>query len=457
MNAHDASRRRFLQNASAGFMAAAASGGFGTSARGAQKTGTLAVLGGSPVRTKPFSAWPPVTPEIEQSVLSALRSRSWGRTLQGAMQGAGQVVELEKRLAGLVGAKWCLATGSCTQALHTALHAVGVAAGDEVLVNPCTFIATVQSILMCNALPVFVDVDLDTFQMDAGMLESLITADTRAIEPVHIAGLPCDMDPIIAVARKHDLRVVEDAAQALLAEYKGKKCGTFGDLGCVSFQSSKQLACGEGGAIFGNDEELIEKCYVFHNMGLSGKPGGISVGTKYRMHELEAAVLLPQLATIADQTRVRNVNARYLAGRLAQIPGIAPQKLHEGTTQGAYYLCGFRYQKEHFNDVPKDQFLRALRAEGISGTTTMYFDQLNKQPFIEQTLNSRTFQKIYSKQRLDRYRQQNHCPRNDRLSAEGVWFGQQLLLGEQSDMDDIADAIAKIHDQKDQLARSSRS
>jgi dTDP-4-amino-4,6-dideoxygalactose transaminase len=452
MSTQNVSRRRFLKDASAGTAAAVGAGAASAYGKLGNQADALAALGGSPVRTKPFTRWPPVTAEIERSLVAAFRSGKWGRTLRGPMQGPGQVVEFEKRFAELVGAAHCLATGSCTQSLHTALHAVGVGAGDEVLVPPCTFIATIQAVLMCSALPVFVDVDLDTFQMDPDKIEPLVGGNTRAVEPVHIGGLPCSMEKIMAVAGKHGLKVVEDAAQAHLAEFRGKKCGTFGDLGCFSFQSSKVLPCGEGGAIVGSDEKLMERCYTFHNMGLSSKRGSAGIGTKYRMHELEAAILIPQLATLPEQTRTRNDNARYLARRLEEIPGIAPQKLHEGATQGAYYIYGFRYQKEQFNDAPKEKFLRALRAEGIR-FTTMYFDQLNKQPFIEDALSSPTFRKIYSPERLQRYREENQCPVNDRLSAEGVWLPQYVFLGDRKDMDDIADAMGKIHAQRDQLAR----
>jgi dTDP-4-amino-4,6-dideoxygalactose transaminase len=452
MSTQNVSRRKFLVDSSAGTVAAVAAGAMSACASAAPKPAALAVLGGSPVRTKPFPSWPPVTAEMEQSLLAALRSRKWGRTLQGPMHGTGLVVEFEKRFAELVGAARCLATGSCTQSLHTALHAVGVGAGDEVLVAPCTYVASIQAVLLCNALPVFVDVDLDTFQMDPDKIEPLVNGNTRAVEPVHIGGLPCSMERIMAVARKRGLKVVEDAAQAHLAEFKGKKCGTFGDLGCFSFQSSKTLACAEGGAIVGNDEALMERCYLFHNLGLSTRPGSTAIGTKYRMHELEAAILIPQLATLAQQTRTRNDNAAYLARRLAEIPGIVPQKLHEGATAGAYYIYGFRYLKEHFNGAPKEKFLRALRGERIP-FTTMYFDELNKQPYIENTLSSPTFQKIFSSERLRRYREENRCPVNDRLSAEGVWLPQYVFLGDKKDMDDIADAVAKIHDSRDQLGK----
>lgn len=452
MSTKNVSRRKFLMDSSAGTMAMVAAGTINAYGSAAPQTGALAALGGSPVRSKPFPSWPPVTAEMEQSLLAALRSRKWGRTLQGAMQGAGLVVEFEKRFAQLIGAARCLATGSCTQSLHTALHAVGVGAGDEVLVPPCTYIASIQAVLMCNALPVFVDVDLDTFQMDADKIEPLVNGNTRAIEPVHIGGLPCSMERITAIARKRGLKLVEDAAQAHLAEFKGKKCGTFGDLGCFSFQSSKVLACAEGGAIVGNDDALIERCYTFHNLGLSAGLKSAGIGTKYRMHELEAAILIPQLATLAQQTQTRNANAAYLARRLAEIPGIVPQKLHEGATQGAYYIYGFRYQQEHFNGAPKQKFLRALRAEKIP-FTTMYFDQLNKQAFLENALNSPTFRKIFPPARLARYWEENRCPVNDRLSAEGVWLPQNVFLGDKQDMDDIANAVAKIHERKNELGK----
>ena len=246
--------------------------------------------------------------------------------------------------------------------------------------------------------------------------------------------------------------MVEDAAQAVLAEFQGKKCGTFGDLGCFSFQTSKVLACGEGGAIVGSDAELMDKCYAFHNMGLTAQNQSVGIGTKYRMNEFEAAVLNPQLATLAEQTRIRNENAAYLARRLEQIPGIVPQRLHQGVTCGTYYIYGFRYQKEHFHDAPKEKFLKALRAERIP-FTTMYFDQLNKQPFLEHALSLPVFQKIYSSGRLDQHREQNHCPCNDQLSAEGVWLPQFVFLGDTRDMDDIADALLKIVANKEQLGR----
>ena len=171
--------------------------------------------------------------------------------------------EFENAYAKLLGAKRALATASGTTALLVALHVMDVDAGDEVIVSPFTFIATYNAILVNKALPVFADTDPATLTIDPKSIESRITDRTRAILPVHIYGMPCDMDPINAIAREHRLAVIEDACQAWLAEYKGRKCGVLGDLGCFSFQNSKHLPAGEGGAVTGDSDDLLDRCNAF--------------------------------------------------------------------------------------------------------------------------------------------------------------------------------------------------
>jgi len=445
-------RRRFIAATSIGTASAVFPGGYclsGTSYRGKSK---LAITGGKRLRERPFTSWPQSSKRIEDSLVETAKSGCWYRFQSGSKN----VHTFEKKFAEFVGTKYCLATGSGTQSLHTALFAVGVEAGDEVLVTPLTYIASPQAIFLNNALPVFVDVDLNTFQMDPHKMEPLINANTKAIEPVHIAGNPCQIDEIMEIAKKHSLKVVEDAAQAHVAELNNKSIGTFGDLACYSFQDSKALPCGEGGAIVGDDKELIDLCYAFHNIGQPGTNSSVKgtiMGPKYRMNEWEGAVLLAQIDNVKGQVDLRNKNATYLTKRLDEIPGIVPQRLCKGVTKGTFYLYGFRYLKEYFNNVPKSKFLKALRAEGVSNTD-MYFDRLNKRNFVEHTLNSKAFQLIYSKERLKRYREQNECPVNDKLCEQGVWLWQQFLLGTKKDMDDIADAIAKIYKNRDELANS---
>jgi len=447
MNGNILTRREFLAAASVG-AAAVVSGGTGVYAQATGKAGKLALQGGTPVRSKPFSDWPIWDRADEESILSILRSGDWYR-------GRGKVVdEFEKKYAELTGTKSCLATVNGTNALLTALHVLGVGIGDEVLVPPYTFVATISVVILSNALPVFVDTDPETFQMDPDKIEEKITENTRAIIPVHILGTVANMDKINAVAKKHNLKVIEDACQAHLAEWRGKKAGAVGDLGCFSFQNSKNLPCGEGGAVIGNDERIMDKCHSFTNCGRSYgsiKADGCQfVGTNRRMTEYQAAILLGQMKRIEKDAEIRNKNAAYLTSKIEKIPGIIPQRFYEGQTMGAYHLYAFRYKKEQFNDAPLGKFLSALNAEGIPAWSG--YSPLNKEGIIEDALTSKNFQRAFSKERLDKYRRENNCPANDQLCNEAVWLTQSMLLGPQSDMNDIANAIQKVYENRGILA-----
>jgi dTDP-4-amino-4,6-dideoxygalactose transaminase len=234
------------------------------------------------------------------------------------------VPDFETAYANLLGARRCLATASGTTALITSLYVVGVDAGDEVIVSPYTFSATYNAILINKALPVFADTDPATWNMDPASIESRITERTRAILPVHIYGLPCDMDPINAIAKQHDLAVVEDACQAWLAEYKGQKCGTLADLGCFSFQNSKHIPSGEGGAVTGNRDDLLDRCHAFHNCGRATGSfqgsGCFTRGSNFRMQHFQAAMLLQQIDKLVQETEIRRANADYLIANLEEIP-----------------------------------------------------------------------------------------------------------------------------------------
>lgn len=452
MERNTLTRRQFLGQASAGTFAAVTSAAVTAQAYTPQTVTQLAVKGGQPVRTKAFPAWPPVREDIEQSLLTAFKSRSWCR-IQGR---ANMVKTLEKRYAELIGTKRCVATGSGTQAIHTAFGALGLSGGHEVLVVPHTYIGSVQPIFIQRALPIFVDIDIETFQMDPVDLEKKIGEYTWGIEPVHISGWPCDMDRIMAIAKKHNLFVVEDACQAHLAAIDGKNCGTFGDLGCFSFQSSKALAAGEGGAVVGDDDEVMDKCYSFQNLGTSVKKGAgydiDMIATKYRMNELEGALLVPQLDTIQELTDRKNANADYLTKRLEEVPGIIPQKPCKGVTRRQYYLYGLRYKKEMYNNVSIEEYYKAVRAEGIP-LSRIYSFVLNKMSFYEIGLNSPAFKKMYSKARLDRARELNYCPNNDKLATEeGLWLNYRAFLGTKSDIDDIVNAFVKVYENRNALS-----
>jgi perosamine synthetase len=417
------------------------------------RAGLPAILGGKPVRTAPFSRWPIFREADEKAVLPVLRSGVWSR--------AKVVAEAEKRFARLMGAKYCIATSSGTHAIITAVRGLDIGAGDEVITTPYTFAASIHPILLANALPVFADIDPTTWQIDPAKIEAKITKNTVAILPVHIIGGICDMDRINAIARKHNLKVIEDACEAHGGEWKNKKVGTLGDLGCFSFQNGKALTCGEGGAILGHDEKLMDRCFSFHNLGRphgSATPrnqeGHLMVASKCRMAEYQASILMTQMEAFEEESKVRSDNAAYLGAKLKQIPGIVPRTDYAEVTRTAFYYYGFRYKKEQFDGLTRDKFIAAMRAEGVrlsTGLGVIEGKPMNKEGFLEDAFRSKAYQRIYAKKKLAGYQADNECPESDRLVGETVGFHQAMLLGARQDMDDIANAIAKIYDNRQKL------
>ena len=410
-----------------------------------------ALLGGKPIRREPFPSWPRFDQRDEKNLLDVLHSGKWFR-------GGGECVNrFEAAYADLTGAKHCVATANGTSALFTSLAAIGIAPGDEVIVPPYTFIATINAVLLQYALPVFVDTDAESFQIDARKIEAAITDRTAAILPVHLGGNVADMDAILEIGRKHKLPVIEDACQAHLAEWRGKKVGTFGTTGCFSFQVTKNLCSGEGGAILTADGELAERCYAFQNNNRARAVTGYNFtyqgthGANLRMTEFQGNLLLAQMTRLEEQSRTREQNARYLTSMLKEIPGILPAKQYEGCTRNAYHLYMFRYKSEAFGGLPRDRFLSALHAEGIPCMAG--YSPLNKEAFLPAALNSKGFRRIYPKEILDRYDDRNHCPSNDQLCQEGVWITQANFLGTRSDMDQIAAAVRKLHANAEALLR----
>lgn len=441
------SRRKFIkQNTLTGIGAVLAGGITPTLlANCSSDTGTLAILGGQPVRSEVWPRWPMWDPATdEKRVIEVLRSGIWSR--------ASVVTEFEQKWAETVGAKRSLAVVNGTNAIIASLVQLGIGGGDEVIIPPYTFIATAVAVLATGAMPVFVDVDPATFQIDPGKIEEKITPRTRAIMPVHILGLPADMPRIMQIANKHNLIVVEDACQAWLAEIDHQKVGTFGHAGCFSFQNSKNMPIGEGGAIVSDDDEFMDRCYSYHNFGnpygaVVGDvaAGAVIAGTKLRMTEYQAAIGLAQLKRLDGQTTTRSENAEYLKSQIKDIPGIVPYELYPGVTRAIFHLFPFRYKKEEFQGLPREDFLKALNAEGIP--CLKGYATLNNMPYLNNAFQSKNFQKMYPSEMLDfdRYLEQNQCPENDRLcNEEAVWLTHNMLLGTKSDMKDIFMAIEKI-------------
>ena len=440
------SRRTFMKRTTPGIAGAAAISGMGGSSVYCdviKKADVPALLGGTPVRTDSFPDWPVYDGTDVQMLLDAYHSKKWCRL------GATRVDMFEKKFSELMGVPFCNATNGGTTALYTSLSVLGVGPGDEVIVPPYTFVATINVVTITHALPVFVDTDPDTLMINADLIEERITEHTRAILPVHIGGGAADMDKILAISKKYSIPVVEDACQAWLGEWRNKKLGSMGDTGCFSFQASKNLNCGEGGAIISSNEKIMDLCYAFTNNGrppitkeatLSGYP---FPGTNHRMTEFQGAILLGQIRRLEEQQNLRSKNAAYLDELLKKIPGISPRKNYPGQTRNAYHLYMMLYDKNHFNGLHKNKFAQAMNAEGIPVSTG--YTPLNKQGFIEYHLNSRAFKTVFSKERLDKYRRENNCPANDYICEEtALWLGQNVLLGTEKDMIDIAEAVGKI-------------
>lgn len=440
-------RRGFVQTVAAGSAALQLTG------RGkavAADTSKPAALGGTPVHRGGWPQWPEWQESWEPDIIKILRSGRWFREST-----VGKVQEFEAGYAKLLGAKHCLATASGTTALITGLYAMGLDAGDEVIVSPYTFVATYNAILIHKALPVFADTDPTTLTIDPASIESRITDRTRLILPVHIYGMPCDMEAINAIAKRRGLGVVEDACQAWLAEYQGRKCGVLGDLGCFSFQNSKHIPSGEGGAISSDNEKLIDRCYAYHNCGrargtLQGK-GCFTRGSNFRMQHFQGAMLVQQFDKLVKQTEIRRQNADYLMAGLKQIGGIDPARL-PNTSRPVWHVFPMRYDAGQFAGLSRAKFLHALKAEGVPCGTG--YQQQYDEGIISEAIQSRGFQRLWGQQRLKDYYDSLQALKGNRQVCETtVTLSQNMLLADRGCMDQILEAIGRIKKHAEALAR----
>jgi perosamine synthetase len=445
------SRRKFIETISAGSAVVAASAylpAFGKIGISGSNTGQLAILGGTPVaKDKVWPDWPYVDENVVEEIVKTTRSGIWCRI----QSPTGTVTTFEKEFAKIYGINTSVSTGSGTQALNTAVEALGIGPGDEIITSPYTDPGTIQGILVSRALPVMADLDTESFQLDPADVERKITKRTKAIMPVHIMGQPCDMQSIMAIAKKYNLKVIEDACQAFLAEYQGKLLGTIGDAGCFSFQTSKVFCCGEGGAVISTNDELMDKCYTVMNHGTAKNGKTLTIGSKYRMNEFEGAVLLGQMPGVRERHNIRNRNAKYITEKLKDCPGLVPQKLYPGTSAGSFYLYTWSYKKEHWNNAPREKFLKAVAAEGIA-LSPYIPNGLHREPWTQHIVTLPEYKKMYGTARLKKFTEELHMPKCDQVCDEMVMlWASGPLLGTLSDMDDLANAILKVYENKDKL------
>jgi dTDP-4-amino-4,6-dideoxygalactose transaminase len=313
-------------------------------------------------------AKPIIGQEEIDNVVEVLKS---GMIAQGP-----KVSEFEKEFASWVDADYGVATNSGTAALHVALLACGIGAGDEVITTPFTFIASGNSIVYTGAKPVFGDIDLDTYTLDPDTIEDLITDKTKAIMPVQLYGQSADMDAICDIAEDHDLKVIEDAAQAHGSTFNGKKVGSMGDMACFSFYPTKNMTTSEGGMITTDDEELVEEAHIFRAHGSRVKYHHDDIGYNFRMTDISAAIGLAQLNVIDGFNQKRAENAAYLNKGLADIDGVITPYAREGSTH-VYHQYTIRVEKGD-----RDDWIDILTEKGI-GTGVHYPIPLYNQPIYK--------------------------------------------------------------------------
>lgn len=298
---------------------------------------------------------PNIGEEEKKAVLGVLES---GMLAQGP-----KVKEFEQKLAESCGVNNAVAMNSGTAALHTALHVLGVSNEDEVITTPFTFISTANSILMQGAKPVFVDIDPKTFNIDPDAIKHKINEKTKAIITVDLYGQLCDYDKIIMIAKENNLKIIEDACQAINAKFNGKMAGSFGDIGCFSFYATKNICCGEGGAMVTNSDDFSKRAILFRQHGMSGlgKYDYNDVGYNYRMTDISAAILIEQLKKINNFTQKRKHIANFYNNELKEVEGI---KIPFVVDEGSHAYHQYTIKVDGFR-LSRDELIEHLKIKGI--------------------------------------------------------------------------------------------
>jgi len=398
---------------------------------------TLAIKGGKPVRKRAFPSWPVIGSLERRMLVQVLESGKWWY--------GEKVKEFEERFASFQDARYGITCTNGTAALEISLIANGIGAGDEVIVPSYTFVATATAVLRANAIPVFADIQIDTANIDPLDIERKITKKTKALVPVHFAGLPADMDAIKKIARRYALKIIEDACHSWGSKWRGKGTGALGDAGAFSFQMSKNITSGEGGIILTDNKNVAEICRSYTNVG-RGKDRPwyehYILGSNYRMTELQATILLAQLTRLEAQTLRREENALVLDEGLKDIPGIKLFKRDKRVTRRSYHMYMFRLSPEF--GLSREKFLQALNAEGIPASAG-YPHPVYRNPLFQRRGSGPQYCPVscpYYGKEIDYSKV--FCPNTEQMCKEAIWIMHPVLLGTKSDMKDIITAVRKI-------------
>ena len=395
----------------------------------------LALRGGRPVRTRPFPQWPVYDGREARGLQSVLESGNWG----GYPFPNDLAREFGRRFAECHGARYGVAVTNGTVSLELALEAAGVGFGDEVIVPAYTWEGTAAAVLFAGAVPVFVDVDPETYCLDAGLIEAAMTPRTKAVLPVHLAFRFADLDRVMEIAARHGLFVLEDCAHAHGGRWRGRGAGAIGHAGSFSFQTSKLMTAGEGGIVITSDVELADQVIRLANCGRPARSesrGSPRLGHNYRLTEFQAAVLLAQLERLPEQTALRERRTGRLEAGLRQIDGLSLLPRDGRITTQASYHYVFRYHAETFGGVHRNSFVAALNAEGIPSDGRFY-EAVYRSSLFE--FAAEHYPAWHARRRHWR------CPVAERAGyEESVWLPHQLFLGTEGDVDEIVAAIEKI-------------
>jgi 3-amino-5-hydroxybenzoate synthase len=389
---------------------------------------TLAIHNGEPVRKTKFPSWPTYNDDEKNALIRALDQGQWWRV------SGKEVSSFEREFAGYHGAEFGLAVTNGTQALEIALLAIGVQPNDEVIVPAFTFISTSMAVQRIGAIPVPVDVDLDTYNISCKEVKRAINANTRAVIPVHMAGQVANLEELKQIVEPHGIQIIQDAAHAHGAVRNNTRIGEWDTIACFSFQNFKLMTAGEGGFITFPSTELLEKAFLFHNCGREVTDKAYChdvIGSNCRMNEFSAAVLRAQLNRLPRQNELRAGNAKILFERFNEIEGVIAQQIDSATDIHPFYMAMFRLDSEFYPEK-RDFVVQALVAEGIPAFRN-YKQIYRTKAFM--TPPARTEDVSYWAEQ---------CPNTEKISEKGIWIHHSVLLGDENDVNDVARAIQKV-------------
>ena len=417
----------------------------------------LAINGGPKTVDRPIgSPWPVYDDRDRQALTEVLESRRWGRSAYDYFNHEGsKLFEFEEAFAASHDGKYALAVATGTTSLEVCARVVGVEAGCEVIVPACTYISSATCVMMCNGVPVIVDVDPANYTIDPAAVEAAITPRTKAVMAVDFGGMPCDTDALGEICRKHGIALISDCSHAHGGRWRDGAVGSHADIAAYSCMPGKVLAIGEGGVVMTQSEDLYEEAFRYHHAGRDR--GAVSrqftwPATTLRLSEWEAAIGLVALTRLDEQAEIRWRNVKYLINGMEEIPGVAGLEIDERVTRWNPFCWHFRFISEEFEGLHRDVFRKAIAAEGVAcgigPTEPIYrYDIFKSGQWGETGCPIRC--PLY---KGDMDYTKVHCPEAERIhETEALLINHAKLLGPQEDMDLILDAMRKVRQNADEL------